>query len=155
MVNQTDGKVVNEPSRNDKTAILRFTFKNESELVLFEKKKWKGAPAVLTEFLAEIKEEKNKITNLLHVHYFFTKHWYLPLCYWSRQLFDLRAPSSTDVPVLLLHQPNDARYTNVNDARFELATIWLVVIESTCVQPSVRGRCAGYFPEQRLVIEPM
>ena len=38
MVDQTDGKVVNEPSRNDKTAILRFTFKNESELVLFEKK---------------------------------------------------------------------------------------------------------------------
>ena len=29
----------------------------------------------------------------------------LPLCHWSRQLFDLRAPSSTDVPVLLLNQP--------------------------------------------------
>ena len=26
----------------------------------------------------------------------------LPLCHWSSQLFDLRAPSSTDVPVLLL-----------------------------------------------------
>ena len=30
----------------------------------------------------------------------------LPLCHWSSQLFDLRAPSSTDVPVLLLNQPN-------------------------------------------------
>ena len=30
----------------------------------------------------------------------------LPLCHWSSQLFDLRAPSSTDVPVLLLYQPN-------------------------------------------------
>ena len=32
----------------------------------------------------------------------------LPLCHWSSQLFDLRAPSSTDVPVLLLNQPNDS-----------------------------------------------
>ena len=30
----------------------------------------------------------------------------LPLCNWSSQLFDLRAPSSTDVPVLLLNQPS-------------------------------------------------
>ena len=30
----------------------------------------------------------------------------LPLCNWSSQLFDLRAPLSTDVPVLLLNQPN-------------------------------------------------
>ena len=30
----------------------------------------------------------------------------LPPCHWSSQLFDLRAPSSTDVPVLLLNQPN-------------------------------------------------
>ena len=29
----------------------------------------------------------------------------LPLCHWPSQLFDLRAPSSTDVPVLLLNQP--------------------------------------------------
>ena len=29
----------------------------------------------------------------------------LPLCHWSRQLFNLRAPSSTDVPVLLPNQP--------------------------------------------------
>ena len=29
----------------------------------------------------------------------------LLLCHWSSQLFDLRAPSSTDVPVLLLNQP--------------------------------------------------
>ena len=30
----------------------------------------------------------------------------LPLCHWSSHLFDLRAPSSTDVSVLLLNQPN-------------------------------------------------
>ena len=29
----------------------------------------------------------------------------LSLCHWSIQLFDLRAPSSTDIPVLLLNQP--------------------------------------------------
>ena len=29
----------------------------------------------------------------------------LPLCDWLSQLFNLRAPSSTDVPVLLLNQP--------------------------------------------------
>ena len=29
----------------------------------------------------------------------------LLLCHWSSQLFDLRASSSTDVPVLLLNQP--------------------------------------------------
>ena len=31
----------------------------------------------------------------------------LPLCHWSSQLFNLHSPSSTDVPVLLLNQPND------------------------------------------------
>ena len=30
----------------------------------------------------------------------------LQLCYWSSQSFDLRAPSSTDVLVLLLNQPD-------------------------------------------------
>ena len=30
----------------------------------------------------------------------------LPLCHWSSHLFDLRTPSSTDVSVLLLNQPN-------------------------------------------------
>ena len=34
---------------------------------------------------------------------------YLPLCHWSSQLFDLRAPSSTDVPVLLLNQPIETK----------------------------------------------
>ena len=29
----------------------------------------------------------------------------VPLCYWSSQLFNSRAPSSTYVPVLLLNQP--------------------------------------------------
>ena len=33
-----------------------------------------------------------------------------PLCHWSSQLFDLRAPSSTDLPVLLLNQPNILSY---------------------------------------------
>ena len=28
-----------------------------------------------------------------------------PLCHWSNQLFDLPAPLSTDVPLLLLNQP--------------------------------------------------
>ena len=34
---------------------------------------------------------------------------YLPpaLCHWSSQLFNLRAPSSTDISVLLLNQPNN------------------------------------------------
>ena len=35
----------------------------------------------------------------------------LPLCHWSSQLFDLRAPSSTDVPVLLLNQPSASMVT--------------------------------------------
>ena len=30
----------------------------------------------------------------------------LPLCHWSSQSFNLHAPSSTNVPVLLLNQPN-------------------------------------------------
>ena len=30
----------------------------------------------------------------------------LPLCHWSSQLFNLHALSSTDVPALLLNQPN-------------------------------------------------
>ena len=30
----------------------------------------------------------------------------LPFSHWSSQLFDLRASSSTDVPVLLLNQPD-------------------------------------------------
>ena len=33
----------------------------------------------------------------------------LPLCHWSSQFFDLRAPLSTDVPVLLLNKPNYSR----------------------------------------------
>ena len=37
----------------------------------------------------------------------------LPLCHWSSQLFDLRAPSSTDVPVLLLNQPIVSRVTRI------------------------------------------
>ena len=31
----------------------------------------------------------------------------LPPCHWSRQLFNFRAPSSPDVPVLFLTQPTD------------------------------------------------
>ena len=37
----------------------------------------------------------------------------LPLCDWSSQLFDLHAPSSTDVPALLLNQPNMSAVTVV------------------------------------------
>ena len=40
-----------------------------------------------------------------------------PLSHWSSQLFDLRAPSSTDVPVLLLHQPNN-RHLKVTQHSF-------------------------------------
>ena len=36
----------------------------------------------------------------------------LPLCHWSSQLFDLRAPLSTDVPVLLLNQPIISHHTS-------------------------------------------
>ena len=35
----------------------------------------------------------------------------LLLCHWSRQLFDLRAPSSTDVPVLLLNLLNESPWS--------------------------------------------
>ena len=31
----------------------------------------------------------------------------VPPCHWSRQLFNFRAPSSPDVPVLFLNQPTD------------------------------------------------
>ena len=30
----------------------------------------------------------------------------LPLCHWSSQLFELHVPSSIDVLILLLNQPN-------------------------------------------------
>ena len=30
---------------------------------------------------------------------------YLPFCHWSSQMFDLRAPLSNDVPVMLLNRP--------------------------------------------------
>ena len=40
-----------------------------------------------------------------------------PLSHWSSQLFDLRAPSSTDVPVLLLNQPNN-RHLKVTQHSF-------------------------------------
>ena len=36
----------------------------------------------------------------------------LPLCHWSNQLFSLREPSSTDVLVLLLNQPNRSQMTS-------------------------------------------
>ena len=41
----------------------------------------------------------------------------LLLSHWSSQLFDLRAPSSTDVPVLLLNQPNN-RHLKVTQHSF-------------------------------------
>ena len=42
----------------------------------------------------------------------------LSLCYWSSQLFDLRAPSSIDVPVLLLNQPNIFRNSQLFPAHW-------------------------------------
>ena len=42
-----------------------------------------------------------------------------PLSHWSSQLFDLRAPSSTYVPVLLLNQPNN-RHLKVTQHSFFL-----------------------------------
>ena len=41
----------------------------------------------------------------------------LPICHWSSQLFDLREPSSTDVPVLLLNQPNNKDSTRAQISR--------------------------------------
>ena len=41
----------------------------------------------------------------------------LPLCRWLSQLFDLRAPSSTDFPVLLLKQPTDLSHA-LSGSRF-------------------------------------
>ena len=35
------------------------------------------------------------------------QHPILPLSHWSSQLFYLRVPLSTDVPILLLNQPNN------------------------------------------------
>ena len=48
----------------------------------------------------------------------------LPLCDWSSQLFDLRAPSSTDIPVLLL---NYAIYEHL------MWSFWLT--QYTCISP--------------------
>ena len=49
----------------------------------------------------------------------------LPLCHWSSQLFDLRVPSSTDIPVLLLNQPN-------NPVETTEATSLSFLISSSC-----------------------
>ena len=43
----------------------------------------------------------------------------LPLSHWTSQLFDLRAPSSTDVPVLLLNQPNGSARELLNAGKRE------------------------------------
>ena len=59
----------------------------------------------------------------------------LLLCHWSSQLFDLRAPSSTDVPVLLLNQPKISEFrqqrfsaTHVNR---KWAFFFLICVDST------------------------
>ena len=58
--------------------------------------------------------ENPDVSGLLSLHELTTgkyaerteRDFNLLLCHWSSQLFDLRASSSTDVPVLLLSQPN-------------------------------------------------
>ena len=45
----------------------------------------------------------------------------LPLCDWSSQLFDLRAPSLTDVPVLLLNHVSNSQCLSVNFLVFRRA----------------------------------
>ena len=51
----------------------------------------------------------------------------LPLCHWSIQLFDLRAQSSTDVPVLLLTQPNQSTATTTGTSK-TLQILWALCI---------------------------
>ena len=41
----------------------------------------------------------------VNIQKFPREAWSLTICHWSSQMFDLHAPSSTDVPVLLLNQP--------------------------------------------------
>ena len=49
----------------------------------------------------------------------------LPLCHWSSQVSDLRAPSSTDVPVLLLNQANLQQGPKKRDQLWERDTVKL------------------------------
>ena len=51
-----------------------------------------------------------------------------PLCHWSSHLFDLRAPSSTDVGVLLLNQPIYV----ILKINFLTALCFLLPMLSTC-----------------------
>ena len=68
-----------------------------------------------------------------------TKHDFhvlnLPLCHWSSQLFDLRAPSSTDAPVLLLNQPNNAPHQEISCRRklYGGKCMFVVLITKTSV----------------------
>ena len=59
----------------------------------------------------------------------------LPLSHWSSQLFDLRAPSSTDVPVLLLNQP-----INNHRAREELQLMLIKALHGDVSLYRVRAR---------------
>ena len=43
----------------------------------------------------------------------------LPLSHWTSQLFDLRVPSSINVPVLLLNQPNGSAKDLLNVGKRE------------------------------------
>ena len=62
----------------------------------------------------------------------------LPLCQWSSQLFDLRAPSSTDVPVLLLNQP--IKFSNgTKRSRLDQVSIFL----SVCIKVAQRDFFGG------------
>ena len=56
----------------------------------------------------------------------------LLLCHWSSQLFDLHAPLSTDVPVLLLNQPNIKKTTTTTQWFLH----WSVLILNACIYAS-------------------
>ena len=61
----------------------------------------------------------------------------LPLFHWSSQLFDLRAPSSNDVPVLLLNQP-DAKH----------ASLFAMKLEKLLVNDKITASCqTNMFPK--------
>ena len=66
----------------------------------------------------------------------------LPLLHWSSQLFDLRAPSSTDVPILLLNQPIGAkRSASYRGYLFDLSRGIIININKPCLAHSVCPWC--------------
>ena len=67
----------------------------------------------------------------------------LPLCHWSSQLFDLRAPLSTDVPVLLLNQTNNL-FKGTDGIKNEVEQvgrfIFLIISRYDSYSPATAGR---------------